>query len=470
MKNKPLWILVGLLLLKLIISIPFITTNPIDLDEPFSIFHAQNSLSGLFEIFQNENNPPLHFVLLHFWEQLFGVGPIAVRSLSLLFSILTIVVLWRTGIKFFNLRTAIIVCSLFIFSDFHQYHGLEARTYSLLVLEFSLLIYLLFSIILSEKLAPLKYAVLLGLINVLLFYTHYISPVIFLAEGIVILIYFKRFQIKNSLISALIFILGVLPWLSVLFKRVDSIKSGGTWLAKAQYSELYGLINKFFNDKWGLLGLIIMIAILFLIQRTKLVLILKNEKTELIILFGLFLIPYLSAFLLSKFGIAEIFYDRYLFFLTIPLFFIVGIILGSNENIYTYTAIGFACIYLFRFDYVPDNDRDGNKLAEFVQKSNAESIVIAPDYYDLTFLYHYDRKLFQDVSIRKQLDQKGIHRIKRLDDLNNLQLNGSVAVIDAEFAFVNAGQSVKNWFLDHDFHLKSSNNFKGNYKVYLFTK
>lgn len=115
MTNQARWILGVLVLIKLSIGLLFISHHSVDLDEPFSIFHAQNNLGDLFGIFKNENNPPLHFLLLHFWEQAFGISPFAVRSLSLIFSILTVVVIWKIGTKFFSQQIALFTCLFFIF-------------------------------------------------------------------------------------------------------------------------------------------------------------------------------------------------------------------------------------------------------------------------------------------------------------------------------------------------------------------
>ena len=96
-KNK--WIVMGLMLVHFIVCFLYIDSFPIALDEPFSIFHSQKSLPDLWEVFKNENNPPLHFILLHFWIKWFGTTAMAVRSLSLVFSVLTIPALFKLGKK-----------------------------------------------------------------------------------------------------------------------------------------------------------------------------------------------------------------------------------------------------------------------------------------------------------------------------------------------------------------------------------
>lgn len=469
-KMRGIWIVSILLFIKLFLSLLYINYNPIDLDEPFSIFHSQNSLSGLFEIFKNENNPPLHFILLHFWQNLFGIEPFAVRTLSLLFSILTIPVLWKIGKTFFNERVSIIVILLFIFSDFHHYHGIEARTYSLFVLEFSILIYFLLKTFNSKENLSLKHFIFLGLINGLLFYTHYIFPLILLAECLLFLIFIRRFNVKQLVITALIFVLSILPWMPILLGRMRSVESKGTWLSQAQWSELYGLINKFLNDKWVLITFILVLVFLFFMRRKEITNYFSEQKKNVLVLTFLFIIPYLSAFSISKMAFAEIFYDRYLFFLTIPLFFLLALIFQKKERVYLISFSLFFVVYILRFNFVPDNNRDGDKLAEYVRNSDVSSIVIAPNYYDYTFLYHYDMDLFKDLSIRKKESSLGIFAIKEIKSLNTFKLDATVAVVDADFEFIQSKQSLKDWFLQNNYSLIDSKEFKGNYSVYLFNK
>ena len=137
-------VLAGLIIIQLVVCLPFITSFPIALDEPFSIFWAQQDLSEMSTLFKTENNPPLHFVLLHFWIKLFGISAFAVRSLSLVFSLISVAILFKLALKFLSKEISIFVVLLFITSSFNHFHALEARTYSLVVLLFMLILYDLF--------------------------------------------------------------------------------------------------------------------------------------------------------------------------------------------------------------------------------------------------------------------------------------------------------------------------------------
>ncbi len=464
------WPYIALLILAdLLLCISFIKTAPIGLDEPFSIFHAQKSLPDLFAIFTQENNPPLHFVFLHFWEKLFGIGPVSVRSLSLLFSLLTIPVVWRIGEKFFNRSTALIACLLFLLSDFHHFHALEARTYSLLVLEFSILTFLLLKIISEGKNVPLRTWIFLALINVSIFYTHYLFVLLLPAEIVVALLFLRRIRIPHALIGAGIFSALILPWIPVLLKRTESVETSGTWLAHAQWTELYGLINKFLNDRWVLATLVCLLILLIIIQRRYFFERILAARERLTVLLLLFALPYLSCFVLSVAGGPSLFYDRYLFLLTVPLFTGIAFLMSGKQT-YTRTfAVVFLLVFSAFFELVPDNHRDADQLAAFVRENGSKPIVIAPEYYDLNFLYYYNRKQFENPNLRKDEAKSGIYGVVSLDSLLSLKPD-SFTLIDANFAFTHPGANLTQHIRGKGYQLTKAQKFKGDYSVMVFSR
>lgn len=458
------------MLLKLGIGMFFISYHSVDLDEPFSIFHAQSNFSGLFEIFNHENNPPLHFILLHFWEQIFGISPSAVRSLSLLFSVGTIVVIWKIGNTFFSRKVAIFTCLFFIFSDFHQYYGLEARAYSLLVFVYSITLYLIFKLLLHSTETTWKTYLWLGIANLALFYSHYISLLIFAAQGLLFLRFSRIVSWKGILLSIGIFLLGLLPWLPILIGRITNVANAGTWLSTANYSELYGFLNKFLNDKW-VFALVLMVGLsYFIFQFSDVRAFLKKHAKLFTLLLILFFVPFLSAFVLSRLEIAEVFYDRYLFFLTLPLFLGISFFFQSIPTYSSYATSLVLLFFLLRFDIQPENNRETNNLVTFVKESNANDIVIFPEYYDIHFLYHYDQRLFKDTAIRKKLKSHHIYPLMDVQKVKDLNLKGTIAVIDADFQFLQVNQNVKKSFLLNGYILLKAQQFKGNFTVYLFSK
>lgn len=464
------WLLASTVSVKLVIGLYFITYLPIDLDEPFSIFHAQKTLSELFTVFTTENNPPLHFILLHFWIKTFGISAFAVRSLSLIFSLLTVVVIWKIGVRFFQLKATGIVLFLFIFSDFHHYHSLEARTYALLVLLVAVLLYLLLKIMQdTTKISSVDF-ILIGVVNALLFYTHYIFLLLLLGQFSLLILYRKRFNWKQVGLSMVIFFTSITPWTPVILGRVQSVEEKGTWLPEAHYSELYGLINKFFNDRIAVVFLII--SVLFLLFYTKLPLKkwVETNKSTLVPLLVLFTIPYFGAFALSKLTNADLFYDRYLFFLTLPLYFGIALFFSQRGKIFTYMFALFGGVYLWQFDLVPDSNRESDKLAEYVKSSGVSTIILTPDYYDLTFMYHYNPVLFKHVTLKQEESTHGIFAISTANSLDHFRLNDTLALVDADFQFVNQHENCKSWLEQKGYKSLENKRFKGNYTVELFAK
>ncbi len=469
MNKKSLLLLFALILLKLVISIPFLNSQPIDLDEPFSIYHSQKSLTHLLTIFKTENNPPLHFIFLHFWEQLFGIGAISVRTLSLLFSVLTIPILWQIAAKFINTKGAIILCLLFIFSDFHHYHALEARTYSLLVLEYSLLLYYLLKSLIDQNGAKVGNYIIIGFLNALLFYTHYIFPFILLSEVFVVLIFIKAIDWKKMLLSFVLFGALTLPWISVLVTRIDSINTSGTWVSTAQYSELYGFINKFFNDRWVFMMLMLIIVTFMFFKRTELLMFFTKNKKISLLLLTLIVVPFFGAFLLSKYGNIALFLDRYLFFLTIPIFLLCALFFSQKGQLVFYSTVVFMTVFIARFDFKIDNNRDGYKLAAYVRSTGINTILIAPEYYDLTFIYHYNNRLFKDDYLRTNEVKNGFYPLINSQTLEQIRTKKQFVLIDADYSFSHPKDTTQKW-LEANFKLESQREFKGNYLVKVYQK
>jgi len=466
-------IIIGLIALQLLVTLPFISSAPISIDEPFSIFYAQQDLGDMMGVFMNENNPPLHFVLLHYWISLFGISPVSVRSLSLLFSVLTIPVLFRFGKKILNKKFAILLIGFFIFSTFNHYHALEARVYSLMVLLTVLIFDEIYNMIFLQKFSFLK----LAFWNALLMYSHYLGGVVVLVELIILILFSYKLtkkKIVNFIFSGLISLLLYSPALVIFIERIGDFSKNGTWVVKPMISELYGNVVRFFNGKYSVLLIVAVILVIVFYNRS---LILKDKFKGLfsdknIFIFSVFGFSYFGMYLFSILK-QPIFIDRYLLFITpflfISLLIFVKYFLFKKENS---TLIVVMVLPMIVFcNYVPDTDRNPNEIADFViDFRTADShVLICPPFYDLTFLYHFDRESFMDY---KSVDlNSNIHSIYSLDDnlLNTLRLvDGSIFFVDAKSKFLFPDNDILGK-LKNKFSLESQKEFKGEYIVYQFS-
>ncbi len=96
------WIIVFIVLANIILKSIYLTDYNIDLDEPFTLYHSQQSLKELWSMLKWENNPPLYFFVLHFWIKLFGVGVLSARILPMLFGALAAGMVYKLGAKFLS--------------------------------------------------------------------------------------------------------------------------------------------------------------------------------------------------------------------------------------------------------------------------------------------------------------------------------------------------------------------------------
>ncbi|MBK7666558.1 MAG: glycosyltransferase family 39 protein [Sphingobacteriaceae bacterium] len=149
-------------------------------DECFSVQLAQKSASEIIRISMEEDpNPPLYGVLIHYWLNLFGDSEEGVRSLSVLASSLAAGVLFLLCLNFFNWQTSVFASLMFFTSNELYYYGLEARTYALIILFVLCSYYLYLSII---KRPTLLKAILFAVANACIFYSHFLACFVLIGE------------------------------------------------------------------------------------------------------------------------------------------------------------------------------------------------------------------------------------------------------------------------------------------------
>jgi len=81
---------------------------------------------------EDPQHPPLHYVLAHLWERIFGTTAAAVRSLPALFGVVSIACVYWFALELFeDRRVAWIASALVAVSPFFVLYSQEAREYSL---------------------------------------------------------------------------------------------------------------------------------------------------------------------------------------------------------------------------------------------------------------------------------------------------------------------------------------------------
>lgn len=274
----------------IVISVNVSNGKSIWRDEAFSLLLAQNSVIDIIRVTIQDFNPPIFYILLHFWIQIFGTSELMVRLLPLTFMLGTIVLMFKIRgslFKYLNIISrsnketssskkvsemkfqeihiwmfSIIYYLLIVSSNVLIYFSAELRPYAMQIF------LVLLSSILSVRLIYLKSRheyIWLMLTNSLLIYTHTMGIMWVASQGfamIVILIISKKWKfLKKFLLSSV----GVLvlsgPWIWVMIEQMNRA-SNDFWILfdkKESWKELIGIfigmerLNELTNFKTYLL-------------------------------------------------------------------------------------------------------------------------------------------------------------------------------------------------------------------------
>jgi uncharacterized membrane protein len=173
-----------------------IGTESLWYDETASIYSAEKSIYVLLGgSLQWHRNPPLHFLALKYWIDLFGDSETAVRSLSAIFGIASIPLMFFLGRKLFSSRAGLIASFLVMISYFLIRFSQEGRNYSMLVFFTLLSFYFLVQIIQSHDIGK-RHFVFYFITNTLLVYTHYYGLFVIAAQFFFFIL--ARNQVMNT--------------------------------------------------------------------------------------------------------------------------------------------------------------------------------------------------------------------------------------------------------------------------------
>ncbi len=233
-KNKTIWLLIVFILLNILFKTIFVSQESIYGDEPYSIYSSQKSLADLSDIFLHDQNPPLYFLILHFWMKIVGVSDLSAKLLSVLFSVLASFILFLFAKKFFNKQTAVTVSLLFLLSNAQLFYSQEVRPYALIQFLCISSFYFYFNLWKETKKKDL---IFLAVINLLLLFSHYLSIFIFVVQFICSFLFLKENK-KGFLyyfISQFITALAFMPWVKVMLANIP--KRGSWWNMTPNYND-----------------------------------------------------------------------------------------------------------------------------------------------------------------------------------------------------------------------------------------
>jgi len=171
-------------------------------------------------------HPPLYHLVLKFWTSFFGFSEIGVRSLSVLFGVGTVGVVYLVG-KQLGDKTLGILAALFLaFAPLHIYYSGETRMYAMAAFLVSLSVYFFLKLI---KNASFLNWVGFFLATTLFLYTDYLPWLMLIPFNLWVFWQRKNLSgrwIRNWLFCWFFIVVILLPWFPFLAKQLQ----GGTAL------------------------------------------------------------------------------------------------------------------------------------------------------------------------------------------------------------------------------------------------
>lgn len=190
-------------------------------------------------------HPPLYYLLIRFWMERFGCHVAAVRSLSVLFSLLSFPALyWLCRELFNNPRIAWIALTLFAVSPFQMLYAQEARQSSL----WTLSTLLATAALLRAMRRPTRWSWGLYALTVALnLYTFLLSGMVLISHSLLVLTTKPwSWRLVRSFFSSLaVGLLCFTPWIVVLIHNWLSLQSVTLWtrdqISRSFLMRLWGL-------------------------------------------------------------------------------------------------------------------------------------------------------------------------------------------------------------------------------------
>ena len=217
----------------------FYLTQSVWRDEAFSYFMARPGVIEIIQNTANDFNPPLYYILLHFWIFIAGHSDILLRLLSFVFHLIGVNYAYLLGREMKSKNWAYFLALFYFLNPMLLFYSFEMRMYSLFAATSTAAIYY------AYKRDFKKYAIS----SVLGLYTHSFFVLIILSLS---LYFFFRERTKKILFKTLLPILFFLPWIPVL--AVQFAKSKESWLYKVDMQLIKSALGNLFTSYEGTPG------------------------------------------------------------------------------------------------------------------------------------------------------------------------------------------------------------------------
>lgn len=268
---KELILLLVIFLSGLFLRIYDLSVESIWVDEGYSIRVATLDVFQIWEVSADDIHPPLYYILLHFWINVWGASEFSTRFLSLIFGFLAIIMIYKVGKLLFSKEVGFISSLLLAVSPFHIRYSQEVRMYSLMTI-LTLFSFYFFIKLLNERNRIDLIGYLLS--SSLLMYTHIFGFFTIIAQNIYVVSIFilskkaYKLNVKKWTLLQIVLIILYAPYIEEILVKLTRVQRGiwgGSWIPEPN---IYSIIQTSFiytGGEWTSGGIRIMIGLLFLL-------------------------------------------------------------------------------------------------------------------------------------------------------------------------------------------------------------
>lgn len=413
-------------------------------DETFGLFYSQQDWGLIKHTSEWDLNPPMYYYFLHIWQNLFGISEYAIRFSSVLFSSLSAGMLFIFAARHFNQVTAWVALLLFTASHEIFFYAHEARCYSLVLFLALSSSYIFFELMKRKSLAL---SVLLGVVNFLLIYAHYLTGLLLLTQlAITVFVNKKDFYRRATIAFGTLALLACWRFtkktLLLIFNHEKSF-----WLEAPTFADLKNAFFDFFNGKTIFIFYLILIAatlIYFAISKKHRSFLLNN-KFSLAYLFLCGIGSILVCFAVS-FGM-PVFLKRYLLFATPFIYILIAFLVSGLPLLFRNISLGLVALASFwafsLIDLRTPKHMDYREAMLFIKNIKSDDTAVLVETRDMAalFAYYYDRKIFTDhINLHRRLNENTIFPVSTAADLRQVDITKFNRVILTQtFDYMNPG-------------------------------
>jgi mannosyltransferase len=210
------------------------------IDEANTYHIAKVPLADIPEKLANDSSPPLYYCMLHLWMQWFGISEYALRSLSVVFSVLLLFAVFYISTACFSAQAGLWCAYIIAMSPLQIFYSQSARMYTLLPLLATLSV---FQLVMFLNTSQVRHLVLYMLTTAMALLTHnfafYILPV-----HLFLIIYSRKIHKWWIWLPAFGIIgFSYLPWLQTLIVQITACDTyvwfSDIWKKRSLFTSIY---------------------------------------------------------------------------------------------------------------------------------------------------------------------------------------------------------------------------------------